>query len=58
MQALIEHISVLLQNRNAVAIAEAPIVLPQETPQQIEETTSVWSFYFNSYSKNNTDYNS
>ena len=53
MQALIEHICGLIQNTNAVQIAEAPILTNQTEQQLIDENTSVWSSYFTSYAKQN-----
>ncbi len=51
MQALLEHISALLQTKNVVQLAEPlPLIQQQEQPF-LEENTSVWSCYFNSYAK-------
>jgi hypothetical protein len=54
MQALLEHISALLQTKNAVQLAE-PLPLIQQEQPILEESTSVWSCYFNSYAKSNSN---
>lgn len=54
MQALIEHISSLLQAKNTVELAEVNPFAHKENQQMPDESTSVWSFYFNNYSKQNT----